>query len=246
MKRIKLTVAYDGTDFHGWQIQPGVRTVEGELNKALSELTKEEIAVIGASRTDAGVHANGNVAVFDTESTIPPDRFMQALNTYLPQDVKIVSSCEVAGDFHPRKCDCVKTYEYRIHNSQIPDPLRVRYTWDYPRPLDEKRMREAAQYLVGIHDFAGYASVHTQAETTVRTVYSIEVQRDGEEISVLVKGSGFLYNMVRIIAGTLTEVGCGNHEPEWVKLALDECDRTLGGPTAPPQGLTLKEIKYAD
>ena len=244
MKRVFLTVSYDGTDFHGWQVQPGVRTVEGELNKALSELTKEEITVIGASRTDAGVHAAGNVAVFDTASSIPPERFREAVNTYLPEDVKVTASKEVAADFHPRKCDCTKTYEYRIYNSAVPDPLRRRYTWDYPRPLDEGKMQEAANFLVGTHDFAGYASVHTQAETTVRTVYSIEVKREGDEIALLVKGSGFLYNMVRIIAGTLTEVGVGNREPEWVKLALDSCDRTLGGPTAPPQGLKLVEIEY--
>ena len=241
-----IRVAYDGTDFHGWQYQPETRTVEGELNRAIKELTGEEIRVIGASRTDAGVHALGNVAVFDTDSTIPPERFFIALNTKLPEDVKVVSSRETDMDFHPRKTEVRKTYEYRIYNSDIPNPLKRRDYWTVPYKLDIEKMREAAAYLVGTHDFAGYASVHTQAETTVRTVYSIEVQRDGEEISVLVKGSGFLYNMVRIIAGTLTEVGCGNHEPEWVKLALDACDRTLSGPTAPPQGLTLKEIKYAD
>ena len=244
MKRVMLTVAYDGTDFHGWQVQPGVRTVEGELNRALSELTGEDIVVIGASRTDAGVHAKGNVAVFDTASTIPPERFAPAVNTHLPDDVKVVASKEVAEDFHPRKCDCVKTYEYRIYNSPVPDPLKRRNTWDYPRALDTDLMQKAANYLVGTHDFAGYASVHTQAETTVRTVYSIDVQRVEDEIRILVKGGGFLYNMVRIIAGTLTEVGNGSHEPEWVKLALDRCDRTLGGPTAPPEGLCLKEIVF--
>ena len=268
MRRVLLKVAYDGTDFHGWQVQPGVRTVEGELNRALSELTKEEITVIGASRTDAGVHALGNIAVFDTDSTIPPERFSYALNTLLPEDVKVVCSKEVAQDFHPRKVNCRKIYEYRISLGEFPNPLLRRNSWYVPYALDTKAMEKAAQVLVGEHDFAGFCSVHTQAESTVRTVYFVEVEEisadktpvtdaksgpestqaagrkaDGE-IIIRICGNGFLYNMVRIIAGTLVEVGSGKRDDAWVKDALESADRTKSGPTAPPQGLTLVEIIY--
>ena len=246
MRRVLLKVAYDGTDFHGWQVQPGVRTVEGELNRTLSELTKEEITVIGASRTDAGVHALGNIAVFDTDSTIPPERFSYALNTLLPEDVKVVCSKEVVQDFHPRKVNCKKIYEYRISLGEFPNPLLRRNSWYVPYALDTKAMEKAAQVLVGEHDFAGFCSVHTQAESTVRTVYSIDVEPVGSEIVIRICGNGFLYNMVRIIAGTLVEVGSGKRDETWVREALESADRTKSGPTAPPQGLTLVEILYED
>ena len=263
MKRILLKVAYDGSDFHGWQVQPGVRTVEGELNRALSELTKEEITVIGASRTDAGVHSLGNIAVFDTDSTIPPERFSYALNTLLPEDVKVVCSKEVAEDFHPRKVNCRKIYEYRISLGEFPNPLKRRNSWYVPYALDTEAMNKAAQVLVGEHDFAGFCSVHTQAESTVRTVYSVEVEAAFEpkknnktkkenaektdaEIVIRICGNGFLYNMVRIIAGTLVEVGSGKRDEAWVREALESADRTKSGPTAPPQGLTLVEIIFEE
>ena len=247
MKRIMIRVAYDGTDFHGWQYQPETRTVEGELNRAIKELTGEEIRVIGASRTDAGVHALGNVAVFDTDSTIPPERFFIALNTKLPEDVKVVSSRETDMDFHPRKTEVRKTYEYRIYNSDIPNPLKRCDYWMVPYVLDTEKMREAAAYLVGTHDFATFCSVHTQAESTVRTIYDIKIiGGNNNEVIILVTGNGFLYNMIRIIAGTLVEVGRGSREPSWVSEILEGTDRTLGGPTAPPQGLCLMEIDYGD
>ena len=246
MKRVFLTVSYDGTDFHGWQLQPGVRTVEGELNSALLTLTGEEILVIGASRTDAGVHAKGNVSVFDTESTIPAGRFSYALNTILPEDVKVVSSKEVPEDFHPRKTNCVKTYEYRIYNDVMPDPLKRRSTWQVPYELDTAKMKEAAALLIGTHDFAGFCSVKTQAETTVRTVTQVEIEEISEEKEILirVKGNGFLYNMVRIIAGTLADAGSDRRSLAMIKEAVEEADRTKAGPTAPPQGLCLKEIEF--
>ena len=209
MKRIFLRVAYDGTDFVGWQIQSEGRTVEGELNKAINALTGETIEVIGASRTDSGVHAKGNVAVFDTESTIPADRFMYALNSLLPEDVSIVESKEVADDFHPRHCTSIKTYEYRIFVSRINDPLKRRYAYRFPTDLDVNRMDEAAKYLIGEHDFKSFCCVRTQAETTVRKLYSADVFHDGDDIVIRVSGAGFLYNMVRIIAGSLMEVGSG-------------------------------------
>ena len=246
MKRIFLRVAYDGTDFVGWQIQNEGRTVEGELNKAINALTGETIEVIGASRTDSGVHAKGNVAVFDTESTVPADRFMYALNSLLPEDVSVVESKEVADDFHPRHCTSIKTYEYRIFVSRINDPLKRRYAYRFPTDLDVNRMDEAAKYLIGEHDFKSFCCVRTQAETTVRKLYSADVFHDGDDIVIRVSGAGFLYNMVRIIVGSLMEVGSGKKEPIFIKEALEGTDRTLAGPTAEPQGLTLINIEFAD
>ena len=244
MKRILLRVAYDGTDFCGWQLQPEKRTVEGELNRAIKELTGEDIEVIGASRTDSGVHALGNVAVFDTESSIPADKFMFALNTLLPEDVSVVESKEVEPDFHPRHCDSIKTYEYRIYVSRINKPLKRRYAFRCPYELDVLRMDEAAKYLIGEHDFKSFCCIRTQAETTVRKLYSADVFKDGDDIVIRVSGAGFLYNMVRIIAGSLMEVGSGKYESEHIKEVLEGTDRTLAGPTAEPQGLTLKSIEF--
>ena len=244
MKRIKLTVAYDGTDYCGWQIQPNGITVEKVLNRALSRLTGEDIAVTGASRTDAGVHAEGNVAVFDTASTIPPGRFSYAVNTLLPEDVVVVKSEEVAADWHPRYQESVKTYAYHILNREMPDPVRRKYVWHVNCPLDLEKMRTAAEYLTGEHDFKSFCSVHTGAKTTVRTIYSLNVERSGEIITIRVSGNGFLYNMVRIITGTLVEAGRGFRRPESVKELLDADERGKAGPTAPAQGLLLESIEY--
>ena len=246
MRRIMLTVAYDGTDFHGWQVQPGVRTVEGELNTCLSELLGAEVQVIGASRTDAGVHALGNLAVFDTESNIPAEKFAYALNCKLPSDVKVQKSEEVAADFHPRKCDSVKTYEYHIDSGEFPMPINSRYAYYTYHTPDVELMREAAKYIVGEHDFKSFCSVHTQAETTVRTVYAVDVEQTGREIVIRVSGSGFLYNMVRIIAGTLLEAGMGKFEPSKVAWMIEQCDRTVAGPTLPPEGLRLCRIEIKE
>ncbi len=244
MKRVMLTVAYDGTDYCGWQIQPNAITIEGVLNAELSRLTGEEIKVIGASRTDAGVHAEGAVCVFDTESRIPPEKFSYALNQSLPADIRIRESEEVEPDFHPRKCDCRKTYEYRIWHDQFPMPTNQRYTyWVYTK-LDVDRMRKAASYLVGQHDFASFCSTHTQTDNTVRTIYRLSVLQNGKEITISVCGNGFLYNMVRIIAGTLIEIGQGKKEPESVKEMLRARDRASSGPTAPAHGLCLMEYEF--
>ncbi len=242
MKRIKLVVAYDGTDFRGWQLQPKVRTVEGELNRALSGLLREEIQVTGASRTDSGVHALCNVAVFDTGSPIPPAKLSWALNQRLPEDVRVQDSCEVAADFHPRRCPSRKTYEYRILNSRFPLPTRRRYAHFTYVPLNVEKMRQAAAYLVGEHDFASFCAAASTAETSVRTIHGLSVEREGEEILIRVCGSGFLYNMVRIIAGTLMEAGRGHIEPWQMADILNARDRQAAGPTAPACGLTL--VKY--
>jgi tRNA pseudouridine38-40 synthase len=219
------------------------------LDEAIERLTGEKIHVIGASRTDAGVSALGNVAVFDTASTIPGERFAYALNTLMPEDVSIVGSCEVASDFHPRHCDTRKTYEYRIASSRFPIPQLRGSTWNIREPLDVEKMREAAEYLVGEHDFKSFACVRTDAESTVRRIYSLEIEedelfRDAKMYVIRVRGNGFLYNMVRIIAGTLVQVGKGQTPPSRVKEMLEACDRTCAGQTAPPQGLTLVGIEY--
>lgn len=244
MKRIKLTVAYDGTNYCGWQIQPNGITIEEVLNKSLSRLTGEDIRIIGASRTDSGVHARGNVAVFDTETSIPAERIAYALNQKLPEDIVIVRSEEVALDWHPRYCDCTKTYEYHIYNADVPDPTRRLTTYFVSYRLDIEKMREAAGYLVGEHDFASFCNIRTNVESTVRTIYELQVIKNEEDVTIRIRGNGFLYNMVRIIVGTLLRVGRGFYTPEQVKDILEAKDRQAAGVTAPPQGLMLVGIEY--
>lgn len=244
MRRIKLTVAYDGTNYCGWQVQNNEITVEGVLNKVLTKQLKEEIVVIGASRTDSGVHSMGNVAVFDTESTIPGERFLYVVNQKLPDDIVVVKSEEVPLDWHPRHQDSRKTYEYHIFNAKIPNPTKRLYTNFVSFDLDVDLMREGAKYLLGEHDFAGFCSIKTSAKTTVRTIYDLQVIRKGEEIIIRVTGNGFLYNMVRIIAGVLIRVGRGYYPPEKVLELLEGRERTGEANTAPPQGLCLMGIEY--
>ncbi|MCQ2400430.1 MAG: tRNA pseudouridine(38-40) synthase TruA [Lachnospiraceae bacterium] len=251
MKRIFLKVAYDGTAYCGFQFQPGDPTVEGELNKALSVLTGEDTEVIGASRTDAGVHAMGNVAVFDTCSTIPAERFAAALNTKLPDDIRVTESREVPDGWHPRKQECRKTYEYHIDNSRTGNPLRRLYTMHFPRRLDVERMREGALCLTGEHDFTSFANPSSQVlkngGSAVRNIEEIRIDGEpGGEITITVRGNGFLYNMVRIIAGTLLDVGTGRFSPEDMKMMISACDRTKAGITAEAKGLLLKGIDYQE
>ena len=280
-RRILLRVAYDGTNYHGWQVQPNAKTIEGELNRVLTQLTGEEIQVTGASRTDAGVHALGNVAVFDTVSKIPAEKFSYALNQRLPEDIVIQSSLQVADDFHPRHCDCRKTYEYDILNRTFPLPAYRNTVYFLYGDLDLDAMRKACQAFLGEHDFASFCAAGAQVQTTVRTIYSLEVleqplavtgrgskpasevtgadpicqptetaaveqsQRSPERLmTIRVRGNGFLYNMVRIIAGTLVEVGRGHIRPEEIEGIIAACDRAKAGPTAPARGLRLVEIKY--
>lgn len=242
MKRVKLVVAYDGTAYHGWQLQPGSRTIEGELNSALSALLQEKIQLIGASRTDCGVHALCNVAVFDTNTRIPAEKISYALNQRLPEDIRIQSSEEVKADFHPRHCSSRKTYEYRILNTRFPIPTKRLYAHFTYVPLNVEKMRQAAAYLEGEHDFKSFCAAGSAAESTVRTIYELRVEKVGDEIVIRVCGSGFLYNMVRIIAGTLMEAGRGNIQPDAVRTILDAKARQMAGPTAPACGLTL--VRY--
>lgn len=244
MKRVKLVVAYDGTNYHGWQVQDNGITIEEVLNRTISELVQEDIKVIGASRTDAGVHACGNVAVFDTESRIPGDKFSFALNQRLPEDIRIQESCEVDADFHPRYADTVKTYEYNILNRRFEMPSKRLYAAFCYYPMDIERMNQAAAYLVGEHDFKNFCSAGAQVQTTVRTIYAVNVTKEDDMVHIRITGNGFLYNMVRIIAGTLMQVGTGLMEPERVKEILEARDRSKAGPTAVAKGLTLVEIRY--
>ena len=247
MRRIRIFVAYDGTNYCGWQIQPNGITIEEKLNKALNRLTGEDIRVIGASRTDSGVHALGNVAVFDTESPIPPERFSYALNQRLPEDIVVVKSDEVPLDWHPRYQDKIsKTYEYHIYNAQMPNPLKTRYCTFVSFPLDIGAMREGAKYLIGAHDFVSFCNVRTDVEDTVRTIYSLDILPVGDEITIRIQGNGFLYNMVRIIVGTLVRVGRGFYTPEQVQEILEAKNRKAAGVTAPPQGLFLVGIEYEE
>ncbi len=244
MRRIKLEIAYDGTSYHGWQIQPGEITVEGVVNEALSELLQEEVTVIGASRTDSGVHSKGNVAVFDTDTRIPAEKICYAINQHLPWDIRVQSSVEVSGNFHPRKVKSKKSYEYSILNRSISLPTDRLYSYFLYYDLDVKLMEEAAGYLIGKHDFKSFCSVKTQVLDTVREIYDLNVRKDDYMIRINVTGNGFLYNMVRIIAGTLIEVGRGVIAPNDIDKILKGLDRGLAGPTAPAHGLTLVNIEY--
>lgn len=266
-----LTVAYDGTNYSGWQLQPSAETIESVLNRCLSELTGEAVEVIGASRTDSGVHAFGNVAVFDTKSPIPAEKFSYALNQRLPEDIRIRGSREVAADFHPRHCESIKTYEYQICNAEFPLPTKRLYAYFTYVPLDVGLMEKGAAFLVGEHNFKSFCSVDTQAKTTVRKIEEIAVWEEPvagtgmgnklfleekaagapadfaqREIVIRVRGKGFLYNMVRIIAGTLMEVGRGKMPPEQIREILLACDRQKAGPTAPACGLTLIGCEFLE
>lgn len=244
--RVRLIVAYDGTNYHGWQIQKNAVSVEEVLTKALSELLNEEIELAGASRTDTGVHAQGNVVVFDTDTRIPVEKIAIAVNQRLPEDIRVMCSEEVSADFHPRFCVSKKMYEYSITNAKIQLPTKRLYSYFVYIPLDVEKMKETAKYFLGEHDFAGFCSAGSQVKTTVRTIYDLQVMQDGEDIRIRITGNGFLYNMVRIIAGTLVEVGMGRREPETVRQAIEQADRKLAGPTAPPNGLTLVRIEYEE
>lgn len=241
-KRVRLIVAYDGTNYHGWQVQKNGITIESELNRCLSELLQESIEVIGASRTDAGVHALGNVAVFDTQTRMPAEKISYALNQRLPEDIRIQKSEEVTLDWHPRHCDSRKTYEYRIYRGEFAMPVKRLYSLFTYRQLDVIKMQEAAKYFVGEHDFKSFCQVNAQVESTVRTIYEASVYEEGTDLVVRVTGNGFLYNMVRIIVGTLLEIGQGKREPQEVADIIAAKNREAAGPTAPAHGLML--VKY--
>ena len=251
MRRIRLIVSYDGTNYCGWQIQENAVTVEGTLTGALRKWLKEDIEIIGASRTDSGVHAYGNIAVFDTNSRIPAEKFAIGLNHYLPDDIRVQKSDEVESDYHPRYRNTEKTYEYTILNTKINLPIYSRYSYHVYHPLDFEAMKEAAELLVGEHDFSAFCSAGSQVKSKVRTIYEVSLDKQkamgcngGEVIRIRVRGNGFLYNMVRILAGTLIAVGQGKIPAEKVAEIIAGKDRRQAGQTAEPQGLTLREIYY--
>lgn len=244
MKRVKMVVAYDGTNYQGWQLQPNGTTIEEILNRQLSALLGEKIVVTGASRTDSGVHAMGNVAIFDTSHRMPADKICFALNQGLPEDIRIQRSEEVSPDWHPRKCNCTKIYEYKILNCKVDMPLTRLYAHFCYYPLDVALMQQAAAYLIGEHDFKSFCTTRTQSQETVRTIYQLLVTRQDDLITIRISGSGFLYNMVRIIAGTLMEAGMGTYPPEHLETILNARDRNAAGRTASAKGLTLIGMEY--
>ena len=244
MRRIHLIVEYDGTNYAGWQRQSNAMTVQEKLERAVKRLTGEDVCVSGASRTDAGVHALGQSAHFDTESRIPADKFSFALNTMLPPDIRVVRSEEVAADFHSRFSGRGKRYRYLIHAAPHAGALNRLTHAHVIYPLDVEKMRAEARSLVGTHDFGAFAASGSVVKDTVRTIWRADVEQRGAEICLIVEGNGFLYNMVRIIAGTLIGVGSGKLAPGAIARAIESGSRLDLGITAPAHGLTLMEVFY--
>lgn len=239
-----MTVTYDGTEYAGFQVQPGQRTIQGELERAIEELTKQKVRVVGSGRTDAGVHALGQVIHFNTDSSIPVDRWPLALHTKLPKDIVITKAEEVHGQFHARFDAKEKIYIYTIDRGHVPHVLMRRYAYHFPYALDIEKMREGAAYLIGTHDFTSFSSSKTEVQDKVREMYEITMIQEGPFLKILCRGNGFLYQMVRIIIGTLLEVGEGKRDPETIKSILEKKDRILAGRTVPPHGLVLYKVNY--
>jgi len=243
--KILLTVAYDGTNYAGWQRQDNALSVQQSLEEALEKLLAQPIKLSAASRTDAGVHALGQKAVFTIEHMpIPLDRFPQALNKFAPDDIVVCEAQQVSDEFNPRFDAKFKTYRYQIYNARLPNPLESRYSAFVPRPLDIEKMQQAAKKFIGTHDFAAFCATGSSAKTTVRTILNCEIKKDGDMIQMLVSGNAFLYNMVRIMAGTLTYVGMGKLEADSIPNIISSKERPQAGKTMPPEGLTLMEIFY--
>lgn len=253
MRSVKLTIAYDGAEFHGWQIQPGVPTIQGALNEVASQITQEKIVVHGASRTDAGVHALGQVGHFRTRSAIPAEEIQRALNALLPASIRIMAAEEVGPDFHARWQAQAKTYRYRIYRGAVLPPFENRRALHYSGPLDEAAMMAAAREFEGEHDFETFAASSGSEDddrdrSTVREIYSSEVSREsgGDEIAYVVRGQSFLRYMVRKIVGTLLEVGKGRLAAADIPKLLEARDRSRSGPTVPAEGLYLVSLEYPD
>ncbi|MDZ5713694.1 tRNA pseudouridine(38-40) synthase TruA [Jeotgalibacillus haloalkalitolerans] len=243
--RIKCTVSYDGSQFYGYQVQPGQRTVQGEIEQALSEVHKGRFVRITASgRTDAGVHAMGQVFHFDTDLQVPAAKWPVILNQKIGDDIAILSAEEAPDTFHARFDVKTKEYRYIVNTSPVALPFRRHYAVHYPYTVDIEAMRKAAAHLEGEHDFTSFSSAKTEVIDRVRTIDFIKIEEFEDELIFRVKGNGFLYNMVRIIAGTLLEVGNGKYEPEEVVRMLEAKDRSAAGKTAPAHGLYLWEVNY--
>jgi tRNA pseudouridine38-40 synthase len=244
MKRIKLTIAYDGTNYCGWQIQNNAVTIQQIIEEACQKLFSREIKLIGASRTDTGVHALGQVATIDVDTTIPSERIAYALNANLPDDIVIQESGEVDCSFHPRYEAKEKTYQYNILNAKAKIPQYRLYHHYVSRTLRTELMEKAADFLIGEHDFKSFCSAHSSVKSTVRTIYDVSIVKEDPFIRLQITGNGFLYNMVRIISGTLIDVGLQRISPEDFLHIIKSKDRSQAGATAPAQGLTLLSIKY--
>lgn len=253
MRNIKLTLAYDGSGFHGWQVQPGVPTIQGALTDAARKITQEQISIHGASRTDAGVHALGQVASFKTQSGLAADEFQRALNALLPAQIRVVAAEELGPDFHARWQAIEKTYHYRVFRGRVLPPFEYRRVLHYPYPLDEQAMVAAAKCFEGEHDFSSFAASSGSEEgdkdrTPVRVILSSKVMllQEKQELQYVIRGRSFLRYMVRKIVGTLLDVGRGRLRIEDISKLFELRDRTRSGPTVPPDGLYLVELKYPE
>jgi tRNA pseudouridine38-40 synthase len=246
MRNIKLVVEYDGADYFGFQRLPGRRTIQGELEKALSRIMQDEIKIVGAGRTDAGVHALGQVISFRTGCSIPIDKVCIALNSVMPRDITVKSAVEALPEFHARYSAKARTYRYTILNSETPSAILRRYSLWEMHSIDENAVRTGAEHLLGVHDFASFCSPDDETEHTVREIQQIEVSRLDELVFITLKGNAFLRNMVRIIVGVLIQVGIGRLNPGAVKDILNARDRRCAGRTASPAGLCLVNVDYSD
>ena len=244
MRNIKLTIEYDGKEFNGWQKQPNKLNIQGEIERAIYNITKEEVDLIGSGRTDAGVHALGQVANFKTNSNIPIEKLALAINSQLKNSIIIKKAEEVDERFHSRYNAKHKTYRYIINNSPCGTAIYRNLEYCFPIKLDVAKMQEAAKYFEGEHDFKAFKSSGTSAKNSVRTIYNASVKQEGEKIIIELTGNGFLYNMVRIISGTLLDVGLQKIKPEEIKNIIEEKDRQKAGKTLPAHGLYLVEVKY--
>jgi len=249
MRNIKLVLAYDGTDFYGWQVQSGSPTIQGTLSTAIGRLTGEKVLPQGSGRTDAGVHAQGQIANFPTESPIPTENFVRALNDILPATIRVMQAAEAPADFHARKSAKAKTYRYRIYRGAICPPFLARHVWHYPYPLDETAMAEAAALVEGEHDFTSFAAVDSECgreeePSNVRRIFSSVWERQKEELIYTVHGNGFLHHMVRNLVGTFILVGKGTLKAADVERVLHARDRSAAGATAPAAGLCLMSVEY--
>lgn len=244
MRNLMLVLSYDGTDFRGWQRQPGLRTVQGVLEETVGRITGVEPTANASGRTDAGVHAMGQVVQFYTASRLAPEVLVRALNALLPDDVRVLDAREVPQAFHATLDAKSKRYRYILDNARLADPFRRRYAWHVPEPLDVAAMGRAARALLGRHDFRSFETNWPNRTSSVRTIFAVEARRLGDSVEVEVEADGFLYNMVRSIAGTLVLVGKGRRPEGWVAEVLAAEDRRRAGPTAPPQGLFLVSVRY--
>ncbi|ASS76899.1 tRNA pseudouridine(38-40) synthase TruA [Tumebacillus algifaecis] len=244
MRNIKLTISYDGTDFHGFQIQPNLRTVQGALQARLEEVVGHPVSIIGSGRTDAGVHARAQVVNFHTSSRVPVEKWPIVCNVKLPGDLVVQDAEEVSEDWHARFSAQGKVYRYQMDRSAFSDVFTRKYAYHYPYPICVERMIEAATHLVGRHDFTSFCAANTPVEDKVRTLYAVDLREEGHLLTVTCRGEGFLYNMVRIIVGTLLDVGRGKIEPGELPDILLARDRKRAGVTAPAHGLTMWQVLY--